>query len=189
LRSTLLHLLSALSLCCRRLEPFVCRGPLQPDNCCGKSITRTYGFLRSGSRCCPRILLRLRPLLSRAFLMYERCSIGIGVENCLTCSENGTAQPSYGTTSRYMSQEHCGKTLRPSPFILTVPSATRLAERKMPFSAYCQAVARLGNFLWVLSGFPVADALPLPPLQTDRHSGITRGLFPSHGLLLPNPVR
>ncbi len=83
-----------------------------------------YGFLRSGSRCYPRILLRLRPLPSRVFLMYERRSIGIGAERCLACSENGIAQRSYETTSRYMSQEHCSKMLRPSRFILTVPSVT-----------------------------------------------------------------
>ena len=106
-------------------EPFVCGGPLRPDNCCGKSITRTYEFFRDlGAGAAPRILLRRSTAASRAFLMHEEHSIGIGVEPCLTCSENGTAQRSYGTTSRYISQEHCGKMLRRSRFILTVLSAT-----------------------------------------------------------------
>ena len=79
--------------------------------------------------------------------MYEQRSIGIGVEHCLTCSEKVTAQRSYGTTLRYISQERFGKILRRSQFILTVPSATRLAERKVPFGDYWQAVARFDDSL------------------------------------------
>jgi hypothetical protein len=114
--------------------------------------------------------------------MYERCSIGIGVEHCLTCSENGTAQRSYGTTLRYISQEHCGKMLRPNRFILTVPSATRLAERKMPFSACWQTVARFGDFL---RGCYRDSPLLMPYLYLRCKLIDTQGsrrIVPSHGL-------
>ncbi len=42
----------------------------------------------------------------------------------VTCSENTAAQPSCGTTSRYMRRERYGKMLRRSRFILTIRSAT-----------------------------------------------------------------
>jgi hypothetical protein len=95
----LLRTACASSPCCRRLEPYACRGPLQSSDYCTPNTTRSRSSLY-GNPCCRRIGRLLQQRHSVVRLTFASSSIGTKNDCFQKPWERKTSRRSSGITSR-----------------------------------------------------------------------------------------